>query len=246
MLPSTKNGKRAWVTVYSYGFKGPNGYYIEKSLASIGKADPMAQLNSKLWKEGKETQVRAQGRRTEHISNVLVINDPKHPENNGKVKLWKYGPKIMKNKINVLMFPSEAAKMAGVKPVYPYDFWTGRNFILSCKKDGKYNNYDGSYFINESAPVAEDDEKIAAIWDQQFELDEFVDPANYKTYDELKARVEKVFGINFDEYVKATNTSPVNSPEVKKQEAELDQLQVGSTSSTTEEDIDFDKLLEGL
>ena len=78
------------------GFKVPTGKYIENSLTTLNQKDPVAEYNSILWNSGTEANkdiARKQKRRLTYIANVLVVSDPKHPENEGQVKLFKFGKK---------------------------------------------------------------------------------------------------------------------------------------------------------
>lgn len=195
-LPNTEADQLPWVKVYSHGFQGPTGkWYIEESLTTIGQTDPVAEINSKLWNSGIEANkeiARKQGRRTHYIANILVVDDPKHPENNGKVFLFKFGKKIF-DKIMDKANPT----FEDEDPVNVFDYWEGANFKLRMKQVEGYPNYDTSAF-QDPTPVAEDDEDIVAIANKQFALSEFVDPKKFKSYEELKRKLADVLN---EEYV---------------------------------------------
>lgn len=181
-----------WVKLFSHGFKGPTGrWYIENSLTTIGKPDPLSELNMRLWNSTTDDnsperkQVRAQKRKLNYISNILVINDPKHPENNGKVFLFKYGKKIF-DKIMDKARPT----FEDETPVNVFDYWEGANFKLRMKTIDKYPNYDASEFESVSALGSDDD--IINIANQQYTLSNFLEPSNFKSYDELKKKLENV------------------------------------------------------
>jgi hypothetical protein len=184
-----------FVRVWDHGFKGPGGWYIEKSLTSVGKDDPVSEWNSALWatdeKPKKDIVSGTPGnpgtkRRLHYIGNILVVNDPEKPENNGKVMLFKYGKKIFE-KLNSAMNP----KFATQKAINPFDMWSGVNLILRAHKEDGQRVYSQSEFEGPS-PVATNDKDIEKIWGQTYSLKEFVDEKNFKTYDDLKARLEKV------------------------------------------------------
>jgi hypothetical protein len=181
-----------FVRMWSHGFQGPGGWYIENSLSTIGKPDPVGEMNTKLWNSGidsdKET-VRKQKRQLSFYSNIYVVKDPANPENEGKVFLFKYGKKIF-DKINDMMNP----QFEDEKPVNPFDLWTGADFKLKIRKVEGYRNYDKSEF-SDPAPLLDDDEALERIWQSQYSLAEIIDPKNFKTYDELKARFNKVIGV---------------------------------------------------
>jgi len=191
-LPKTQNDELPWVKLWTHGFKGPTGrWYIENSLTTIGLPDPVSELNTKLWnsteddKSPERKQARDQKRKLNYISNVLIINDPKHPENNGQVKLFKFGKKIF-DKIMDKARPT----FEDQDPVNVFDFWEGANFKLRMKNVDGYPNYDSSEF--ESVAPLGDDDAIVSVATRQYTLAEFTDPKNFKSYDELKAKLESV------------------------------------------------------
>lgn len=192
-LARTEGDELPWVKVFSHGFKGPTGrWYIENSLTTLGQADPVSELNMKLWnsttddKSPERKQARDQKRKLSYIANVLIINDPKHPENNGQVKLFKFGKKIF-DKIMDKARPT----FEDEQPVNVFDYWEGANFKLRMKVVDKYPNYDSSEF-EPIAPIADSDEEILEIVNQQYKLSEFTAPGNFKTYDQLKAKLDAV------------------------------------------------------
>lgn len=191
-LPPPQGEEAPWVRIWNHGFQGPSGkWYIENSLTTLGQTDPVAEYNSELWNTGDEAKkeiVRKQKRRLNYISNVLVIRDPGNPANEGKVFLFSYGKKIF-DKIKDLMQP----QFEGEDPVNPFDFWEGANFKLLIQQVEGYRNYDKSKFDNPS-PIAKTDEAIEEIWKQEHSLTELIDPKHFKSYDELKKRLEQVLG----------------------------------------------------
>ena len=188
-LPRVEGDELPWVRLFSHGFQGPTGkWYIENSLTTIGKDDPVGELNTTLWNSGSEANkeiARKQKRKLSYTANVLVVSDPKHPENEGKVFLFKFGKKIF-DKIMDKARPT----FEDEKPVNVFDFWEGANFKLRMRKVSGYANYDESVFM-EPAPIGSDEEivKIAA---SQYKLSEFTDPSNFKSYDELKQKLDAV------------------------------------------------------
>ena len=190
-LPPPNNEDLPFVRLWDHGFQGPGGWYIENSLTSIGKPDPVSELNSKLWNSGIESDkeiVRKQKRRLHYISNIYVVSDPANPDNEGKVFLYKYGKKIF-DKLNEAMNPQFADEEA----VNPFDFWAGANFKLKIRQVEGYRNYDRSEF-DKMSPLFDDDSKLENIWKSEHSLKAFLDPSNFKSYDELKVRLTKVLG----------------------------------------------------
>ena len=190
-LPAPAGEDVPFVRIWDHGFQGPGGWYIEKSLTTLGKPDPVSELNTKLWNSGieanKET-VRKQKRKLNYYSNIYVVSDPTRPQNEGKVFLFKYGKKIF-DKLNEAMnpeFPDEA-------PINPFDLWEGANFKLKIRNVAGYRNYDKSEF-DKQAPLSEDDDELKKVWTSEHSLQELVDPKNFKSYEELKVRLEKALG----------------------------------------------------
>ena len=192
LLPAGRNDKLPWVSVYSHAFQGPGGWYIENSLTTIGKQDPIGETNQELWATGIEANkesVRKRKRKQQYISNIYVISDPKNPQNEGKVMLFKYGKKIFE-KIQESMKPV----FEGDSAIDPFDFWQGASFRLKIKKVEGYPNYDNSLFEAQTALFDGNDEKLEKVWDSLYTLGEFTDPKNFKSYEELKVRLDKVLG----------------------------------------------------
>jgi hypothetical protein len=183
-----------WVKVFNHGFQGPGGWYIENSLTTLGQKDPVSEYNTQLWNSGVEANkeiARKQKRRLSYISNVYIVEDPKNPENEGKVFLYKYGKKIF-DKINEAMNP----QFEDEKAVNPFDLWSGANFKLKIRKVEGYQNYDKSEFESASVLGDFDDDRLESIWKSEHSLKEFLAPENFKSYDELKAKLDKVLGLS--------------------------------------------------
>ena len=189
-LPATDMTK-SWVKLYSHAFQGPTGqWYIENSLTTLpGQKDPVSEHNTALWNSGVESDkelARKQKRKLSYYSNIYVVSDPKHPENEGKVFLFRYGKKIW-DKI------SEAATPAfeDEKPLNAFDLDEGANFKIKIRKVDGYWNYDKSEFDAPSA-LFDNDEKMEEVFNSQHDLQEFLAPTNFKSYDELKTRLDVV------------------------------------------------------
>ena len=191
-LPAPDGEDMPWAKIWSHSFKGPGGqWYIENSLTTIGKDDPVGELNRELWNSGREQDkatARVQKRKLSYYSNIYVVSDPAHPENEGKVFLYKYGKKIF-DKLTAAMQPEFEDEEA----IDPFDFWQGANFKLKAKNVAGYRNYDSSEFAAQS-PLLDDDDAMESLWKKQFSLAEIVAPDQFKTYDELKTRLDYVLG----------------------------------------------------
>jgi hypothetical protein len=191
-LPAPQGEDVPFVRIWDHAFQGPGGWYIEKSLTTLGEKDPLSEYNSQLWNSGVDSNkdlVRKQKRRLYFVSNIYVVSDPSNPENEGKVFLYRYGKKIF-DKLNEAMNPA----FQDETPVNPFDFWEGADFKLKIRKVEGYRNYDKSEFSDKSVLV-QDDEKLEEIWKTQYSLQEFIDPSQFKSYSELKARLEKALAL---------------------------------------------------
>ena len=197
-LPASNNEDVPWVQLWSHGFKGPGGWYIENSLTTLGKDDPVSKANTALWNSGIESDkniARDRKRKLSYYSNILVLEDSANAENEGKVFLFRYGKKIFE-KITSVMNP----EFKDETPLNPFDFWTGANFKIKIRQVEGYANYDKSEFAEPSALYDGDDKKCEEVWNQQHSLKEFVSPDNFKSYQELEARFNTVIAKQGDEF----------------------------------------------
>src|SRR6056300_358386 len=212
-LPASNGEDMPWQRVWSHAFQDKGGWYIGNSLTTLGQKDPVSEENTRLWNTGVDSDkeiARKRKRKLSYYSNILVVSDPKHPENEGEVFLYKFGKKIF-DKITEALQPA----FDDEKPVNPFDFWKGANFKLKIRKVDGYWNYDKSEFEGVST-VAESDDKIKEIWSKQHALKPFLDPSNFKTYDELKEKLNRVItGDRNASTVENANLPPKNYDKAK-------------------------------
>ena len=189
-LPAVDGENMPWAKIWNHAFQGPTGqWYIENSLTTLNQNDPVSEMNSAYWNSGVESDkeiARRQKRKLQYFSNIYVVSDTKHPEHEGKVFLFRYGKKIF-DKIMEAMQPAFDDEVA----INPFDFWKGANFKLKIRKVDGFWNYDKSEF---EAPTAlfDNDDDIEKVWNKQYALNEFTAPTNFKSYDELKTRLNMV------------------------------------------------------
>ena len=242
-LPAAEGEDMPWVQLFSHSFQGPTGqWYIENSLTTLNKKDPVSEHNTMLWNSGVESDketARKQKRKLQYIANVYIVKDPSNPDNDGKVFLFKFGKKIF-DKLNDLMNP----EFEDETPVNPFDLWEGANFKLKIRKVEGYQNYDKSEF---DSPVAlsEDDDELERIWKAQNKLSEFITEGNFKSYDELKARLNKVLNLE-DDVVTEKPSAPVTKKAEKPAEVKKAKT-VEDSPPWNDEDGDlsyFEKLAE--
>ena len=234
-LPPCDGEDVPWARVFNHGFQGPTGqWYIENSLTTIGKKDPVSEYNRTLWNSGIEANkeiARKQKRRLTYFSNIYVVSDPKNPQNEGKVFLYKYGKKIF-DKINDLMNP----EFEDETPVNPFDFWEGANFKLKIRKVEGYQNYDKSEF-EKSSQLVEDEAELERIWKTQYKLSEFTDESNFKQFDELQERLNTVLGLDSPKVTQMYKTAePSTAPTQKPTTAED---YTGETTGEEDEEMSY-------
>tara|TARA_R110002012_G_scaffold195291_1_gene363494 strand:- start:3118 stop:4050 length:933 start_codon:yes stop_codon:yes gene_type:complete len=256
-LPAPEGEDLPWVKLFSHAFQGPGGWYIENSLTTVGGKDPVGELNRELWNSGNESDkdiVRKQKRKLSFYANIYVVKDPANPHNEGGVFLYKFGKKIF-DKIMEAMQP----EFEDETPINPFDFWQGANFKLKLKKVAGYWNYDSSEFAAVS-PLLEDDDAMEALWKKEYSLTAFTAADQFKSYDELKKRVDYVLGnksirksveeeTQYDNYA-ATEQKSVSEEEVlKKLEDSFQASKVVKEESSSNDDDDpmayFAKLADG-
>ncbi len=249
-LPTPEGEEMPWVSYFDHGFQGPGGWYIEKSLTTLGKQDPVSEYNSQLWNTGIEANreiARKQKRRLHYVSNIYVVSDPKNPDNEGKVFSYRYGKKIfemLKEAISPA-FEDEA-------PINPFDLRDeGANFKIKIRKVDGYWNYDKSEF-DTPAPLFDSEEKLNNIYSSLSSLNELIAPEQFKSYDELKEKLDRVLGLSggvsnstaesVAEDLDEVPWSGVN--EATADEPVISSAETSETVSTTEDDaMDYFKKL---
>lgn len=241
-----------WTRLWTHGFRGPGGWYIENSLTTLTLKDPVSEMNTALWNSGNEDDkklARDRKRKLSYISNIYVVSDPKTPENEGKIFLFKYGKKIFE-KLQEAMTPEYQDE----KPVNPFDFWAGADFKLKIRQVEGYVNYDRSEFADPTPLLGGDDKALETLWKKEYSLKEFTDPKNYKSYDELKAKLDQVLGGNIRALTSQTagiggaENTVLDEDETPKAKSESKQKRVTAKMPVSDESEDalsyFEKLAE--
>ena len=249
-LPAHANCELPWTQVWSHAFQGTGGWYIENSLTTIGKDDPVGELNRSLWNSGRESDkdiARKQKRKLSYYANVYVVKDSINPENEGEVKLYKFGKKIF-DKITAAMQPEFDDEEA----INPFDFWQGANFKLKIKQVAGFWNYDSSEFGKTEA-LLDDDAELEKIYDKIYDLSEFTAPDQFKTYEQLKSRLDTVLGtkqvVTPTRRIADEDLEDLSEGKGATVDEELANLSAAATASATEEEEDdalsyFQKLAE--
>ena len=220
-LPAPDKEDIPWVKMYSHAFQGPGGWYMENSLTTLGSKDPVSEHNSRLWNSGVDSDkeiARKQKRKLSYYANIYVVKDPANPSNEGGVFLYKFGKKIF-DKLQEAMQP----EFEDETPVNPFDFWQGADFKIKIKKVAGFWNYDSSEFAS-PAPLLDDDAALEAIWEKEYSLQELVSTSQFKSYEDLKTRLDYVLG--------AKRSAPVVEEEDTSR-GELEELSVSRAPTRT-------------
>ena len=223
-----------WVRTFSHGFQGPGGWFIDNCLTTLNEKCPVCEHNNTLWNSGIEANkeiARKQKRKLSYVANILVVSDPTNPSNEGEIRLYKFGKKIF-DKITEAMNP----EFADETPVNPFDLWEGANFKLKIRNVEGYRNYDKSEFSAKSALHDGDDEKLEALWKKEYSLKEFTERKQFKPYDQLKTRLEKVLGFEGTAPATKADTAVVSK-------FNDDDISVIDNPVTEDEDLDYFKSL---
>lgn len=207
-LPAGDGEDMPFVKLYSHAFQGTGGWYIENSLTTLGQNDPLGEYNRELWNSGDESlkeQVRKQKRKLQYYANIYVVKDPGNPESEGKVFLFRFGKKIY----DKIMDAVNGDELEGREGLNPFDFWTGADFKLRAKKVAGYPNYDSSEFTNSGTLEDLDDAQLESIWNRQHKLQPLIAPDQFKSYEQLKERLDRVLNL------KTSTPEPTPTPKVE-------------------------------
>ena len=236
-LPSPEGEDMPWVQIFSHSIQGPTGQWlIDNCLTTINQKCPVCEHNTVLWNSGIEANkeiVRKQKRKLQYIANIYIVKDPANPENDGSVRLFKFGKKIF-DKLNDLMNP----EFEDESPINPFDLWEGANFKLKIRKVEGYQNYDKSEF-DKPSPLSKDDDDLERIWKSEHRLGEFLDKSNFKSYDQIKERLNVVLGIT------AGAIAAVSSPVQRVAQQNTAPVTKTAADDDSDEDLSyFEKLAE--
>lgn len=176
-LPQKDPNAVPFVSLYRHMFKGDDGKWVVTDLCAttFNEQCEICRCNSELWRTNdpeKQNIARARKRKKEYICNVLVLKDPRNPDNEGKVFPFKFGPSIYE-KIKNAITPSYDDEPV----INPFDLWEGADFLLRIRKDSqsKQVTYDDSKFANVSALYNGDEDMIVKALEQCVDLSKFID-----------------------------------------------------------------------
>ena len=227
-LPAPNGEDLPWVKMYSHAFQGGGGWYIENSLTTLNQKDPVSEFNTGLWNSGVDSDkeiARKQKRKLSYFANIYVVKDPTNPDNEGQVFLYKFGKKIF-DKIMGAMQPEFEDEEA----INPFDFWAGANFKIKIKKVAGYWNYDSSEF-GKVEPLLDDDDALEAVWKKEYSLAELVAADKFKSYDELKKRLESV--------LKLTSAAPARQVVEEEEDVDREPAPVAAAPSADDDALKY-------
>ena len=199
-----------WVHYYTHGFKNDQGrWFFDNCLTSLGQDCPVCEANGELWNSGIDSNkdIARQRKRKEHyVSNIYIVKDTANPENEGKVFLFRYGPKIFQ-KISGAMNPEFEDEIG----FNPFDYYEGANFKFKIRVVDDYVNYDKSEFEPQS-PLFETEEEMEEVWAQSYALQEIVSKDKFTSYDEMKSKFNKIVGSKTNDVAKTVEET-MSTPE---------------------------------
>ena len=244
-LPTPEGEEMPWVSYFDHGFQGPGGWYIEKSLTTLNKKDPVSEYNTSLWNTGIEANkeiARKQKRRLHYVSNVYVVSDPKNPDNEGKVFKYRYGKKIFEQ-LKEAISPAFEDEQA----INPFDLREGANFKIKIRKVDGYWNYDKSEF-DSTSPLFEDEAKLNTVFSQVHSLNEVIAPSEFKAYEELKEKLDRVLGLSGAVSSSTAESIAEDQEEVPwsnvNTESVADEPVIASADSTSEQSSDGEEAMD--
>lgn len=236
LLPNVKDPSKTFFHYYSYGWNSfTTGQLVTVvSPTTWNQRDPIAEERYRVLRNGTEKEKEkalAIKRRENWLVNVYVINDPVNADNNGKIKLLRFGRQLHK----IIMDAIEGEEAAELGPRIFDLSPKGCNLRIKVEKQGDYPTYVSSKFSTPKEIEGLEEAEFKKIYNGAFDLESYV---SVKSYDELKTILDEHYLGTKDvedaeETIQAVSTAP--TPAAKK-----------STAKVTENDESIDKLLQDL
>ena len=198
LLPPPEEDGNYIKDFYTHGFKGVGGWYIQNCPTTVEQKCPVCEHNSSLWNSGIEADkntARQRSRRTQYLTNILVVKDPAHPENEGKNFIWGMGKKLFEKAKAILNPPEEF----GEEGKNPWDLFSGLELRLKIKTVAQFPNYDDSQFVETSLLFDGDEEKLEELLRKTYDLDKYVEEVVNVPYAELSRKFAKTIGLTVEE-----------------------------------------------
>lgn len=251
LLPNTTDPSKTFFHYYVHGWESfATGQYTSYvSPQTFGDRDPIGEYRYRVYKTGTEQEKeksRSIIRSEKWLVNAYIVDDPVNPDNNGKVKIIRFGKQL--HKIIMDAISGEDSDQFGSR-VFDLSE-NGCNLRIRIDDQGGFPTYVASKFIMPSAIPGVDPE---AVYEQTNDLTTVF---TIKSYDELQAALDEHFHVKDASTEPAAAPAPVSAPAVSTptpvESTSPAATTVASTSETTETDdvsLDEDKikqLLQGL
>ena len=244
LVPNVKSPEKTFFHYYSHSWESfSTGRFTSViSPQTFGERDPISEVYLSIQKHGSEEEkkkARVLARRENWLVNVYVVNDPVNPENNGEVKILRYGKQLHKVIMDALQ--GDESDEVGERMFDLSD--KGCNLRIKCERQGDFPTYVSSKFALPSALEGVEDSN--ELYESVHSLDDIY---NVKSYDDLKQTLDEHF------YCKnVTETGDEwedTAKEVAEEKAAAPAAEATTPSSSSDEDpLNDDKvkeLLKGL
>jgi len=184
ILPNVKDPNKTFLHYYSYAWNSfADGKLINViSPTTWGQRDPIAEEGYRIRRNGTEEEkdkARALNRKESWLVNVYVENDPVRPENNGTIKVLRFGRQLNKIVMDAIEGDDAADFGARIFDLSP----NGCSFRIKVEKQGDFPTYVSSKFALPKAVVGLNEDSYDEIYNNIFDLESYL---TVKSYDELK------------------------------------------------------------
>ena len=242
LVPFVKDPSKTFFHYYSHGWVSEMTGQFQSAISpqTWGERDPIAEARYRLSRTGSEEEkekAKALNRKENWLVNVYVVKDPDNPENEGKVKILRFGRQL--HKIVMEAMEGEDADEFGEKI---FDLSKeGCSFRVKVEEQGGYPTYVSSRFASPSQISGVTDSTIKDVYDQTFDL-ENVFPV--KSYDELQTMLtEHYHGVTEDSVPEPVQKQSTKAP-VEDDDLSFDDLEPTSKTDSESSTIDDDKVKE--
>jgi hypothetical protein len=241
LVPFVKDPSKTFFHYYSHGWVSEMTGQFQSAISpqTWGERDPIAEARYRLSRTGSEEEkekARALNRKENWLVNVYVVKDPDNPENEGKVKILRFGRQL--HKIVMEAMEGEDADEFGERI---FDLSKeGCSFRVKVEEQGGYPTYVSSRFASPSQISGVTDSTIKDVYDQTFDL-ENVFPV--KSYDELQTMLNEHYHGTTDTTESSAPQPPANTS-VEEDDLNFDDLESTPKNDSKSSAIDDDKVKE--
>jgi len=240
LIPNVEAPSKTFFHYFTHGWNSfATGQYLNLiSPNTWGERDPISETRYRLLKTGTEEEKEKAGkimRKENWMANVYIVNDPVKPENNGTIKLLRFGRQL--HKIIMDAMQGDEAEELGPRI---FDLTkNGCDFRIKVEKQGEYPTYVTSKFGMPKKLNIDYEGGIDAIHKNIYDLESVY---SVKSYDELKSILDEHF---FCEVITQESTAPAAVAPAKQETAVVERI---NTAAEVEgdADADIDSLLASL